>query len=164
VGQTLSPVERLTVVVLVALLSSCDSKPVEAPKTEAPKQAEIAKPADESRRFSKVHLVDTIVVEKQLLGKPFMPGGTLAQYKKGHTEFDMFVAKTASPTEAALVLPDWKKSLTDAKYIASFGGYYGHDAGRPVFVFAKGPWIAGIAGLPEKEADAEARKLAKALE
>jgi hypothetical protein len=154
----------LTVAAFVVLLSSCDSKPPEVPKTEAPKPAETAKPADESRRFSKVHLLDTIVVEKQLLGKPFMPGGTLAQYRKGRAEFEMFVAKTASPTDAALLLPDWKKLLLDPKYEASFGGYFGHDAGRPVFVFTKGAWIAGIAGLPEKDADKEARTLAKALD
>jgi hypothetical protein len=154
----------LTVAAFAILLSSCDSKPAEPPKVEAPKTAETPKPADESRRFTKVHLIDTIVVEKQLLGKPFMPGGTLAQYKKGKTEFEMFVAKTASPTEAAVILPDWKKVLTDAKYVASFGGYYGHDAGRPIFVFTKGAWIAGVAGLPEKDADAAARKLAKALD
>jgi hypothetical protein len=154
----------LIVAVFVVFLSSCESKPADTGKTEAPKPVDKPKPADESQRFTKVHLIDTIVVEKQLLGKPFMPGGTLAQYKKGRTEFDMFVAKTASPTEAALLLPDWKKLMTDAKYIASFGGYYGHDAGRPVFVFAKGAWIAGVAGLPEKDADVEARKLAKALD
>jgi hypothetical protein len=154
----------LTVAAFVILLSSCDSKPAEAPKTEAPKAAETPKPADESRRFTKVHLIDTIVVEKQLLGKPFMPGGTLAQYKKGQADFEMFVAKTASPTDAALLLPDWKKLLTDAKYESSFGGYYGHDAGRPIFVFTKGAWIAGVAGLTEKDADTEARKLAKALD
>jgi hypothetical protein len=33
-----------------------------------------------------------------------------------------------------------------------------------VFVFTKGAWIAGVAGLPEREADTEARKLAKALD
>jgi hypothetical protein len=150
----------LIVAVFAVVLSSCDSKP--APAVETPKSAE--KPADESRRFSKVHLIDTIVVEKQLLGKSFMPGGTLAQYRKGKTDFDMFIAKMASPTEAALVLPDWKKLMADSKYEASFGGYYGHDAGRPVFVFTKGAWIAGIAGLTEKDADVEARKLAKALD
>jgi hypothetical protein len=154
----------LTVAAFVILLSSCDSKPSAAPKSEAVKPAGAAKPSDESRRFTKVHLVDTVVVEKQLLGKSFMPGGTLAQYKKGRTEFEMFVAKMSSPTEAALVLPDWKKALTNAKYVPSFGGYYGHDAGRPIFVFTKGAWIAGVAGLSEKDADVEARKLAKALD
>lgn len=154
----------LAIAVFAIVLSSCDSKPAPAPKAEAPAPAPAPKPLDESRRFTKVNQVDTIVVEKQLLGKPFMPGGTLAQYKKGKAEFDMFVAKMASPTEAALILPDWKKALPDAKYEASFGGYYGHDAGRPIFVFTKGAWIAGVAGLPEKAADAEARKLAKALD
>jgi len=149
----------LTVAFFAVLLSSCDSK---AP--EAPKPAATPKPHDESRRFSTVNLVDTIVVEKQLLGKPFMPGGTLAHYKKGRIEFEMFAAKMASPTEAALLLPDWKKELADSKYVPSFGGYYGQDGGRPVFVFTKGAWIAGVAGLQEKEADKEARTLAKALD
>ena len=153
----------LTVAAFVMLFSSCDSKPP-APVAEAPKAVEAVRPADESRRFSKTNLVDTIVIEKQLLGKPFMPGGTLAQYKRGHTEYEMFLAKTASPTDAAVLLPDWKKLLIDAQFVPSFGGYFGSDAGRPVFVFTKGAWIAGVAGLPEKAADTEARKLAKALD
>jgi hypothetical protein len=119
---------------------------------------------DESRRFTKVNMINTVVVEKNLLGKPFMPGGTVAQYKKGKLEYDMFVAKTGSAADAALILPDWRKMLTDAKLVPSFGGYFGRDAGRPVFVFTKGAWIAGIAGLPQKEADAEARKLAAKLD
>jgi hypothetical protein len=108
--------------------------------------------------------MSTIVVDKELLGKAFMPGGTLGQYRKGKTEYDVFVARAATSTDAALILPDWEHALTDAKFIPSFGGYFGHDAGRPVFVFTKGPWIAGIAGLPEREADRIARELAKALE
>jgi hypothetical protein len=152
----------LTVAAFVLLLSSCDSKPVS--KVETPAQTEIPKPADESRRFPKTNLLDTIVVEKQLLGKPFMPGGTLGQYKKGKAEYDIFIAKTASPTDAALLLPDWKKLFPDSKFVPSFGGYFGHDAGRPIFVFAKGAWIAGIAGLPEKDANTEARRLAAALD
>ena len=37
-------------------------------------------------------------------------------------------------------------------------------AGGPVFVFAKGAWIAGVAGLPEKDADLAARTLAAHLD
>jgi len=92
-----------------------------------------------------------------------MPGGTLAHYKKGKTEYDMFAARLSSPEDAAILLLDWKKVLADAKLIPSFGGYFGQDAGRPVFVFAKGSWIAGIAGLPEKQADQQARILAAEL-
>lgn len=93
-----------------------------------------------------------------------MPGGTLAHYKKGKTEYDMFVAKLSSPTDAAIVLLDWKKDMPDATLVASFGGYFGQDAGRPLFVFTKGSWIAGIAGLPQKQADAAARLLAAELD
>ena len=88
---------------------------------------------------------------------------TLAHYKKGATEYDMFIAKLPSAMDAAILLPDWSKSLTGAKLVPSFGGYFGQDAGRPVFVFAKGIWIAGVAGLPEKEADTQARSLAGRL-
>jgi hypothetical protein len=155
----------LTVAAFVVFLSSCDSKPADPPKAaEAPKTLQALHPADESRRFPKVNLIGTIVVDKQLLGKPFMPGGTLGQYKKGKTEYDMFIAKTASATDAALLLPDWRKMLPDSKLIPSFGGYFGHDDGRPVFVFTKGAWIAGVAGLPQKDADVEARKLAAKLD
>jgi hypothetical protein len=152
----------LPVPALLLLLSSCGPEPKPAPPPA--KQAEASKPADETRRFPKDNLVDTEVVAKDLLGKSFMPGGTIAHYKKGSREFDMFVGKLPSPTDAALLLLDWKKALTGAKLIPSFGGYFGMDGKRPVFVFPKGNWIAGVAGLPEKEADLQARGLASRLD
>lgn len=144
------------------ILASCGSEPKPA-ASEAPKKAEAPKPADESRRFPKANLVDTKVVDKELLGKPFMPGGTLAHYKKGRREYDMFLARLPSAEDAAILLLDWKKALTDAELVPSFGGYFGQDGGRPVFVFPKGPWIAGISGLQKKEADLAARTLAGAI-
>jgi hypothetical protein len=122
------------------------------------------KPADESRRFPLPNRVDTQVVDNQLLGKSFMPGGTLAHYKRGKIEYSMFIAKLPTARDAAFLLLDWNKALTGAKLIPSFGGYFGQDAGRPVFVFAKGAWIAGVAGLPEKDADMAARTLAAHLD
>ena len=146
----------------VALLTSCGSEP--KPDTAvAPKKAEPPKPADESRHFPKANLVDTKVVENHLMDKPFMPGGTLAHYKRGKAEYDMFLARLPSALDAAILLPDWDKSLAGSKLVPSFGGYFGQDAGRPVFVFSKGAWLAGIVGLPQKEADAEARTLAGQL-
>jgi hypothetical protein len=126
--------------------------------------AAAAKPPDETRRFPSANLVRTEVIDKQLLGKSFMPGGTLAHYKKGKTEYRMFVGKLADSQAAAFLLIDWRKALAGAKLIPSFGGYFGQDAGIPVFVFAKGAWIAGVAGLPEKEADLAARALAAHLD
>jgi hypothetical protein len=87
----------------------------------------------------------------------------VGHYKSGKTDFDIFIAKLPSPAEAAFLLPDWRKAMTDAKFVPSFGGYFGTDAGRPVFVFTKGEWIAGVAGLNEKAADAQARVLAGQL-
>jgi hypothetical protein len=142
---------------LIAFGAGCTSAP------EPPKVAVVQKPkpADESRRFPKTNLVETKVVDSELLGKKFMPGGTIAHYKKGAVEYDLFLAKSES---AALLLPDWQKALTDAKLVPSFGGYFGSDGGRPVFVFSKGNWIAGVAGLGEKDADGEARGLANRIE
>jgi hypothetical protein len=60
----------------VILLIGCgtDSKPT---ATEPARKAEPVKPADESRRFPQTDLVDTKVVSKELMGKSFMPGGTI---------------------------------------------------------------------------------------
>ena len=148
------------VAALAAVWTACgpDSKPAAAPVAE---KIEKPKPADESRLFPKANLVGTKVVDDQLLSKKFMPGGTLAHYKKGAVEYDEFLAKAP---DAAMLLPDWSKALADSKLIPAFGGYYGKDGDRPVFVFAKGSWIMGIAGLSEKDADAEARVLAARVE
>lgn len=139
---------------------SSDTKP---PTPEASKKIENPKPADESQRFPKANLIRTEVVGEHLLGKSFMPGGTLAHYKKAGKEYEMFVTKLPSATGAAILLPDWRKALSGAKLVPSFGGYFGEDSGRPVFVFTKREWVAGVAGLPEKDADAQARILAGAL-
>lgn len=147
------------------MMMSCGSEQKPPAKDSAPKaEAPSPKPSDESRRFPKADLVETKVVDRQLLGKTFMPGGTLATYKKGKTEYEMFVARMPSPTDAAILLLDWKKELADARLVPSFGGYSGQDSGRPVFVFSKGSWIAGVAGLPQKQADAQARLLAAELD
>jgi hypothetical protein len=92
-----------------------------------------------------------------------MPGGTLARYKRGKTAYQMFVARAPSATDAAIKLSDWRKALASPEFIASFGGYFGQDAGVPVFVFAKGEWIAGVVGLSRSEADAASRLLASRL-
>jgi hypothetical protein len=153
---------RVLVPVAAVLLVSCGSGP--APSApEATRKAESPKPVDESRRFPKAGLAGTELVNEHLLGKAFMPGGTLARYKDGRKEYEMFVAHLPSTNDAALAMLEWKKELKDPKFVASFGGYFGRDSGSPVFVFSKGEWVAGIKGLPEKEADMHARTLAGRL-
>jgi hypothetical protein len=104
----------LAVAIVPLFLASCGSEPKPVPPA---KKTELPKPADESRRFPLANQVDTRVVEKELMGKPFMPGGTVARYRKGKLEYEMFLAKMRSTTEAATTLPDWRTALTDAKLI-----------------------------------------------
>jgi len=151
------------VLVFAGLLASCGSSPKPS-AAEAPQKAEAPKPEDESILFPKENLVDTKVVDQNLMGKSFMPGGTVARYKKGKVEYEMFVTKLPTALDAAILLPDWQKALTGSKLIPTFGGYFGDDVGHPVFVFSKGAWIAGVAGLSEKEADLQARTLAAQLD
>jgi hypothetical protein len=73
------------------------------------------------------------------------------------------VAKIASADDATILLVDWKKALTDPKLVSSFGGYFGTDGNRPMFVFSKGNWVAGVAGLSQKEAEPKASLLAAYL-
>lgn len=152
-------ISALLTVVSGLFLISCGSENRPAPAAEVPKKA-APKIFDEWRRFPKENLIDTKVVQTNLMGKSFMPGGTLARYKKGKTEYEMFLAEYPTADDAAIASLDWKKALDDSKLVPSFGGCFGKDAGRPVFVFPKNKWIAGVAGLPEKEADAVARVLA----
>ncbi|HEV2446156.1 MAG TPA: hypothetical protein VGS58_09550, partial [Candidatus Sulfopaludibacter sp.] len=107
--------------------------------------------------------VESHVVDRELLGKSFMPGGTLGHYKVGKAEFDLFVARMPAAQDAAFLLLDWNKALANPTLVPSFGGYFGQDGERPVFVFSKGVWIAGVAGLPQKDADTQARALAGML-
>jgi len=144
------------------LLAGCGSES----KPSAPQQTEVtqaAKPADETRRFPVAEQVSTQVVNDHILNKPFMPGGTIAHYKKGSTEYDMFVAQFPTSTDAAIGLANLEGTLKDPKLIPTFGGYFGTDAGRPAFVFPKDKWLAGVLGLPQAEADAAARVLAARL-
>jgi hypothetical protein len=103
------------------------------------------------------------VVKKELLGKSFMPGGTLAQYQRGNVAYEIFLSELATPTDAAIVLAHWDQVLKNPKVVQSLDAYYGIDTGHPIYVFASGPWVAGITGLSEKEADRQARMLARRL-
>jgi len=154
----------LAVAALAVLLAACGSSSDRPNPVPQPKQAAVPpKPPDESRNLPQTNQVSTEVIADHLLGKSFMPGGTLGHYKNGKHEYEMFVRKSASPLDAAILLADWQKELKDSKLVPAFGAYFGDDGGRPVFVFTKGPWIAGIAGLTEKQADLPARSLATLL-
>ncbi len=143
------------------LAAGCGSAPESRNEAEAPKPAPKAGlPFDETLKFPSRDRVDVKVYAAPLLGKSFLPGGNVAHYKRGKKEWDLFLVKASDAGAAALLLLDYKKQMTDTRVIAHFGGFAGSDGGTPAFVFAKGRWLAGVRGLPEKEADAAAREFA----
>lgn len=155
--------KRILLVPAAALLLSGCGSDSKQPVIEVAQKAEAPAPKDETRRFPVADQVDTKLVVKELLGKRFMPGGTIAHYKKGETEYDMFVAQFPTATDAAIAIANWDGALKDPKLIPTFGGYFGTDEGRPVFVFPKDKWVAGVVGLSQKDADPAARILAAHL-
>lgn len=134
-------------------------------KQELPKEPKAAarKPLDESRRFPLADQVSMQLVNDKLLGKGFLPGGNVAEYRRRGKTYTQFLVHAASPESAALLLFDYKNVLHNAKYLAHMGGYFGYDGGQPVYVFPKNAFLAGFVGLPEKDADVLARQFAARL-
>jgi len=122
-----------------------------------------AMPEDESHRFSKEDRVSTEVVDDNLLGKDYLPGGNQAEYDRGGKKHQLYLIKTGSPEDAALLMFDIKGRLADAKYVPHFGGYFGMDGDEPTFVFPKNSYVAGIVGLSQDDADELARHFAGRL-
>jgi len=148
-------------IVWMALLAACGSPPSSAPTKIA--LPVVAKPLDESRRFPPRNQVRIELVEQKLLGKDFLPGGNLAEYRRGGKAYRQFLARAATPDKAALLLFDLKNTLSDARFIPHMGGFFGKDGDQPVYVFQKGVFLAGYVGLAEKDAESLAREFAMRL-
>lgn len=118
---------------------------------------------DESRRFPSKDRVAIELVDNQVMGKDFLPGGNVAEYSRGGKTYRQFLTQAKNPKAAALLLYDYKNTLSDARYVAHMGGFFGKDGDQDVFVFPKDKWLAGVVGLPEKEADLVARDFAARL-
>lgn len=134
----------------------------ETPKA-APAAAAKPKPVDQRWKFPQANQVGVQLVDDKLLGKDFMPGGNLASYERKGTRYQLFLVRTGSAEEALGLLLSLKKGFANAKFIPHMGGYFGMDGKDPVYAFQKGPYLAGVVGLPEVEADLQARDLAARL-
>jgi hypothetical protein len=96
-------------------------------------------------------------VPNHLFNNPALPPGILADYEG----YQLFLIRAANNQKAAFLLLDYKKLLQAPKYLPNMGGFYGTDsAHRPNYVFAKGPFLAGVIGLSEVKADPVARTFA----
>jgi hypothetical protein len=150
------------VLLIAALIASltvgCGSAPEK--KAEAPPLPPVE---DDTALLLPLNRTGARIVPDHLLGKTALPGGTIGDYEEDGRKYQLFIIETASAQDAAILLLDLKVSLTDPAYIAYMGGYFGTDAGKPVYVFAKLKYLAGVVGLPEDLADPVARQLAARL-
>ncbi len=150
------------VITAAALLTGCGGSPEAKQEPAKPAPKRVA-PAPEDMRFPAEGRLEVVQSADPLYGKEFLAGGNIARYRRGAKQFELFLIKCRNEAEPASMMFAYKKTLTDPKFIAHFGGYAGQDSGVDVFLFSKGAWMAGIRGLPQAEADQLARDFASRL-
>ena len=151
---------RATLILITGLLAGCGSQETApAPKPAAARP----RPPDLSRFFPQKDRADVSIVDGNIMGSKVLPGGNVAEYRAGAKTWRLFLVQAKSAEAAAILLLDYKSTLKDPKYVPAFGAYFGADGETPVFVLQKGTYLAGIAGLSEKDADPIAREFAARL-
>ena len=123
-----------------------------------------AKPDDLGHLFSLDGREKIELVDNHLLGKDYLPGGNLAEYKRKGRSYRQFLVRASTPDKAMFLMMDFKGDLKDAKFVPHLGGYFGLDGETPVLVLQRGHSLAGVAGLPEQEADNVLREFAPRLD
>ncbi len=152
---------RFGAAVALCVFIGCGGGKGPAPEKKAvTKRATPKPPADLSIYFAKDGQTGMELVEDNLLGKDYLPGGNLAQYDKGGKKYQQFLIQTRDSESAAMLAFEIKAKLDGAKFVPHFGGYFGRDGDDPVFIFPKGKHVGGYVGLSQEDADADARDFA----
>ena len=155
--------KHLGAVLLFTILLACGQAP--APEAaQVPEPAPPPPPRDQSYRFPKEGLVSTSIAADHILGKDFLPPGNVAEYSVNGKAYSRFLINETGEEKATMAAFDIKGNLTDATFIADFGGYAGTLDGQPWFIFPRKSVIAGIVGLPQEEAHEVGRVFASQLE
>ncbi len=143
-------------------LLGCGGPPpvVEAPVAKLP---DLPNPIAEDVRFPSKYRKSVSVVAAKLLGYDFLGGGNLAEYDTGKTKYKLFTIRCRSAQQAGSYIFDIKSKLKDPRFVASYGGYFSEMPEAPLFVFAKGQYIAGLVGLAEEEAIQTGKEFAARL-
>lgn len=144
-------------------LASCDINSDPVSQSEKTPIATV-KPDDLSHLFPSKGRERVELVERNLLGKDYLPGGNLVEYTKKGVRFQQFLIKTSTPEKAMFLMIDLKNDLENAKFIPHLGGYFGSDGGGSVLVMQRGRSLAGVVGLPEIDADNVLREFAQRLD
>lgn len=130
---------------------ACGSPPAEVAKT--PALPDLPKPIADDVRFPSAHRKQVQVIEKQLLGLPYLGGGNLAEYDTGKQQYKLLLIRCRNATQAGSYIFDIKNQMNSPTFVASYGGYFdAKTAAGPLFVFAKGSYIGGVVGLSEADA------------
>ena len=154
---------KVFVLVLFLVLACGCGSPSAEPVAEKEQRRPVEKIVDQTRRFPKDGLVESKVVESNLVGKDFMPGGNFAEYESGGKKYQMFFTLRPDGDQALYLFMDYKDVLQDAKFVAHLGGYFGQDDGVPTLMFQKNKYVVGITGLELDAADMAARAMASYL-
>ena len=148
---------------IMGFCAACSIPSDQPAEKKAAEPVPVVKPSDESRRFPSKDRVKIELVDNHIMGKDFLAGGNVAKYKRRDKTYRQFLTQAKNAEAAALLLYDYSNTLSDARYLAHMGGYFGKDGDEEVLVLQKGKWVAGVVGLPEKEADLVARDFAARL-
>ena len=119
--------------------------------------------ADDIPLLPKEHLTGSAAVPAHLLAPSLAPGGVAGNYQDAKGPYRLLLARMPTNDKAAFLLLDVKKLMPNAHYLAHMGGYAGKKDGKEFYVFAKGPFLAAIEGMPEARADILARVFAARL-
>ena len=154
---------RVLLPIVVLILAGCGSAPEPAVKTTEAPPATAPPVKDLTGLLPSLGRVSAKVVPDHILDEPKLPGGSLGEYAVGSKRYRLFVVESDNAQNAALMLLDMKSALQNPEYLPNFGGYFGSHGTQPVFVFAKLQYLAGVAGLPQQDAEPIARTLAARL-
>ena len=140
--------------VLAAILGSGCGRSSEA-NSQPPKEATTK---DESSLFLSAGRVATQVYPDHMMNKQFLPGGTMAEFQGDKGEYREFLVHLQDGKKAAFLLQDYKKVLQNTADNTDGAAYFGTDDGQPTYVFVRGPYLAGIVGLSQDQAQAVAKQ------
>lgn len=148
------------IAVLALGLGACSSN--QAPPPMPPPSSTAVKPKipDLTRSFPGKNRKGVEIVEQGIAGSKILPGGNVGTYQAGGKSWQLFLIPVKSAEAAAILLLDYKSTLSNPAYVPAFGAYAGHSGATHIFVLQKGPYLAGIAGLNDKDADPIAREFA----
>ena len=106
----------------------------------------------------------TSIATDHVLGKDFLPPGNVAEYSRDGKHYTLFLIEMPTEEKAVFLDYDIKERLTDAAFVADFGGFFGTLDGEPWFIFPRKRVVAGIVGLSEQEAHEVGRVFASLLQ